>query len=79
MNDCDIYLHFYFINLVNIKFQKFKNKIYSHLLGQKFPPESKAKVVSTIKASDIEHNLDGLPLQQVYIYIYHLFLYVAPL
>ncbi|XP_022960151.1 linoleate 9S-lipoxygenase 1-like isoform X3 [Cucurbita moschata] len=30
----------------------------------KFPPESKAKVVSTIKASDIEHNLDGLPLQQ---------------
>lgn len=29
-----------------------------------FPPESKTKVVSTIKASDIEHNLDGLTLQQ---------------
>ncbi|XP_023004785.1 linoleate 9S-lipoxygenase 5-like isoform X2 [Cucurbita maxima] len=30
----------------------------------RFPPECKAKVVSTIKASDIERNLDGLPLQQ---------------
>uniref|UniRef100_A0A0A0K721 Lipoxygenase domain-containing protein n=1 Tax=Cucumis sativus TaxID=3659 RepID=A0A0A0K721_CUCSA len=30
-----------------------------------FPPESKTKVVSTIKASDIEHSLDGLTLQQV--------------
>ncbi|XP_038899357.1 linoleate 9S-lipoxygenase 5-like isoform X4 [Benincasa hispida] len=29
-----------------------------------FPPESKTKVVSTIKAPDIEHNLDGLTLQQ---------------
>ncbi|KAG7025475.1 Linoleate 9S-lipoxygenase 5, chloroplastic [Cucurbita argyrosperma subsp. argyrosperma] len=36
----------------------------NHFNSFKFPPESKAKVVSTIKASDIEHNLDGLPLQQ---------------